>query len=345
MRKLSPVVNLYLRSFIIFLPVFLILYGVDPYGMGSVHLYSNPFGVLESEQWLQESPIQYFVGFIFNLFLKNDIFTHYLVIALGFLFLYLSMFLYDKKFQNEIEILKVFYFTPFFLIIFYWMGKPDTYLIASFLLLITYKENFTISLLATVFLVFSHIYISIIYISLSLFLNIVKFKPHNYFNFIFSILLYSFYRMNLEEFTGRYDVISSEIERALYSSFTNLLSGIISLFMWLWIPIILSSVFKNKKILFSFLAILIVSFFTLDHTRIFVISSIPIILYLTRSQLFIDRFNEILNKKQIYILGIFQIQKRGDLKIVDGRGLLEFDIFKEVLNKVIFQIEQIKNFF
>ena len=345
MIRFSNLQNLYIKSFLYFLPVFLILYGTNPYGTSSTNLYSNPFQLLENEQWLQESPIQYFIGFVINLFVKNERLTHYIVIAFGFLILYLSMYLYDQKFSSAVEILKVFYFTPFFLIIFYWMGKPDTFLIASFLLLITYKENYVISCLSSIFLIFSHVYIGIIYILLTIFLKITKFNFHNYLNFVIAVFTYFIYRINLPDIDSRYEVISSEIQRALYSSFTNLLAGIVSLFMWLWIPIFLSNVFSNKKFLFSFMFILVVSFFTLDHTRIFVLSSLPLLIFLTKSPIFIQQFKKLTGNYWIYLLGILQIQKRGDGKIVDGWGLLEFDIFKEFLNKLINEIEQIKSIF
>ena len=83
--------------------------------------------------------------------------------------------------------------------------------------------------------------------------------------------------MEIDEINGRFDVISSEIERALYSSFTNLLSGIISLFMWIWIPLLLSKSFKDKKFLLAFILIMSISFFTLDHTRIFILSSVSLL--------------------------------------------------------------------
>ena len=64
--------------------------------------------------------------------------------------------------------------------------------------------------------------------------------------------------------------------------------------------------------------IFLISFFTLDHTRIFTILSVPLILYLTNNSHFLNIFNELFDKKIMYLLGLFQIQKRADGKIVDG---------------------------
>ena len=103
--------------------------------------------------------------------------------------------------------------------------------------------------------------------------------------------------------------------------------------MWLWIVILLSNTIKNKKFIFSFLLIFSVSFFTIDHTRIFTILSVPIIIYLINQEEFLNTFKKIFDNKLMYILGIFQIQKRADGKLVDGWSWLSNDIFRDSIVK------------
>ena len=69
------------------------------------------------------------------------------------------------KILENVAILKILYFTPFFLILFYWMGKPDTFTIGSLFLLISYKDRITTSYVAIFIMVFfTHIYNCNIYI-------------------------------------------------------------------------------------------------------------------------------------------------------------------------------------
>ena len=43
---------------------------------------------------------------------------------------------------------------------------------------------------------------------------------------------------------------------------------------------------------------------------------------------FLVFFNKYFDKKLMYLLGLFQIQKRGDGKIVDGNNLYESEFLK-----------------
>ena len=132
---------MYLKSAIFFVPIFVIFYGVNPYGNNTTFLYNNPFGTLTTEQWLQESPIQFFLGYFLNIFIENEESTFNFINIIGFIFLYFSLYSYDSKNSEYLPILKILYFTPFFLILFYWMGKPDTFTIGSLFLLISYKDK------------------------------------------------------------------------------------------------------------------------------------------------------------------------------------------------------------
>ena len=57
---------MYLKKVLIFTPLFLLFYGINSYGLHAKNLYLNPFGQIETEQWVQESPIQFFFGFNFK---------------------------------------------------------------------------------------------------------------------------------------------------------------------------------------------------------------------------------------------------------------------------------------
>ena len=50
---------------------------------------------------------------------------------------------------------------------------------------------------------------------------------------------------------------------------------------------------------------------------------------------FIESFSNIYDKKLMYILGLFQIHKRGDGKIVDGRNLAENETFQNFTDNII----------
>ena len=59
--------------------------------------------------------VQYnFIGYPVNLIINNPTATHWIVVALGYLFLSVAIFLINKNFFNDIYIEKILYFTPFF---------------------------------------------------------------------------------------------------------------------------------------------------------------------------------------------------------------------------------------
>ena len=326
---------MYLKKVLLFTPIFLFLYGINSYNM-HLSLFEDPFGQIASEEWVKESPIQFFIGYVLNLILNNTILTYWSVVVLGFIFLLFSIIKFDQKVFVNMQIMKILYFSPFFIILFYWMGKPDTFTIGSLFLLTSFSSSLLISGLAILIMIFSHPQISFMYLILLKFLKIFKFKIEHYILFLLGYITYFIYYSQLEEFDDRYDLISNEIDRAVNTVFTNTLAGFISLFMWLWIPIFLSGLVKDKKFIFSFLLIFFISFFTLDHTRIFMILSIPIIIYLISKKKFLESFSTIFENRIMYVLGLFQIQKRADGRIVDGNNLSENttfqDLFSEFLN-------------
>ncbi len=327
----------YLSRVLFFVPIFLLFYGTNTYGLHAISLYENPFGYVLSEQWVQESPIQFFIGYPVNLIINNPTATHWIVVALGYLFLSVAIFLINKNFFNDIYIEKILYFTPFFLVIFTWMGKPDTYTVASLFLLVGMNNSFLICCLSIFILVFSHPQVALLYFLLIKYLNIFKLKITHTIIIVSSYITYYFYISKLEKFDSRFNIISNELERVLNTMFTNTIAGLMSLFMWLWVIIFLSGFIKDRKFVLSFFLIFFVSFFTLDHTRIFSLLSMPLIIYLSTKNNFVFLFKKIYDKKIMYLLGLFQIQKRGDGIIVDGRNLTDLNIFE----KLVYEFMQI----
>ena len=160
------------------------------------------------------------------------------------------------------------------------MGKPDTFTVGSLLFLVAFNNSLSLSFTFIMILVFSHPSIYNLYFINKIF-KYFKIKTIHYLSFVVSFVAYFIYLEQLTTFMSRFDVISNEIIRAFNTIFTNFLGGLISLFMWLWIIIFLSNLIKDKKFIFSFLFIFLISFFTIDHTRIFSLLSVPIIIYLT----------------------------------------------------------------
>ena len=333
----------YIKRAIIFVPVFILLYnnGSNFYGLSPV-LYSNPFAEISGgEEWIKESPIQFFIGYFINIVVKDTSITHWIMIFIGFVYLYTSLFLFDKYCFNGKNISKILFFTPFFLILFTWIGKPDTITIGSLFYLIVFNGNIILGFIFTLILIFSHPQVAFIYFVLIKYLNLYKFKIRHFMLVVAGYAIYLFYLSQQGDFQGRYDVISNELDRAFKTIFTNTLGGLISLFMWLWIIIFLSGIIKNKKFQLSFLLIFSVSFFTIDHTRIFTLLAVPLIIYMSKDQNFLKTFEDILDKKIMYFLGIFQIQKRADGRIVDGINYYENQYLNELINLFLRLVEKI----
>ena len=191
------------------------------------------------------------------------------------------------------------------------------------------------------FAIFSHPQIAFIYFLLIRYLNIFTQKHIIVINRN-GYIIYFVYLNQLNNLESRYNVISQELERVFETIFTNTLAGFVSLFMWLWVVIFGSNTIKDTKFLTSFILIFLISFFTLDHTRIFMQLSIPLIIYLVKNDEFLNFFTKYFDKKSMYILGLFQIQKRGDGRIVDGVNLYESD-FLSIVSRIIELIERVLN--
>ena len=200
------------------------VYGTNTYGLHAKKLYENPFGSINSEQWVQESPIQFFIGFFVNLFTNNTTRTHWIVVFLGFLYLTIGIINFDKRYFSNHEIFKILYFTPFFLVLFTWMGKPDTFLIGSLFFLVSFSSFVSFSFVFILFTILSHPQIAIVYFLLIRYLNIFTLKLHHYFSITLSYLIYLAYLNQIEDFESRYSVISQELDRIFQTIFTNTLA-------------------------------------------------------------------------------------------------------------------------
>jgi len=332
----------YTKNILIFLPIFILLYnnGSNLYGYSET-LYLDPLGDISGEEWIKESPLQFFIGYAINPFINNTFVTHWIIVVFGFVYLYFSMYLFDiKKFHGK-EISKILYFTPFFLILFTWMGKPDTFTVGSLFYLVVFNNNLALHFIFVLVLIFSHPQVGLIYFLLIKYLKIFELKIYHFLTISIGYVFYFIYYIQLNSFQSRFDVITSELDRMFKTIFTNTLGGFISLFMWLWIVIFLSEMIKDKKFLYSFLFIFLISFHTIDHTRIFTLLAVPIILYLVTNKNFLDAFENIFDKKIMYFLGIFQIQKRADGRIVDGVNFYNLEFFNNLID---LYLQSVNNF-
>jgi len=312
------------KKLVFLTPFFTIFFGVNWYSRTeSQKLFLEPFQLPKNE-WLIESPIQFILGYFLNIILKNPTLTYWIVVFCGYFFLLISFYLLEKNIKESI-FLDVLFLTPFFLIMYFWMGKPDTYTIGSIIILILYNNRYQAFFLISLVLIFSHAQIALIYLFLIYYLKIFKLNIKHYFLFFIGYLMYFIYLSQYGEYQGRAEFIIENFERIIANVLTNPLIGAVSLFMWIWIPILNSEVFKlNKRYLTSFLIILVISLFSLDFTRTFLISSIPFLYKLSTDKTFVKSFNTIFSNNWIYLLGFLQLQKRPDGVISDSSWKLRF---------------------
>ena len=332
--------NMITKKLIAATPIFILFFGISNYNFQeSKFLFVNPLQLLEPRlQHLQESPITFLIGYIINSILNNTSITYWLVVFLGYVYLFTILYLYEKHELNGDYFIKSLFFTPFFLIIFSWMGKPDTFLVGSFLSLVVFKNNIYLSFLSILILVFSHPQIAFIYLFLIFILKIFELRLFHFTSFLISYFLYFYYQnLLMSDIDGRLSYIIENIEKINIAFFVYLISGIISLFLWLWIPIINSKMFNNFKFSGSFLIIFSIAYLSVDFTRTFITMAIPLIIYLSRQEFFIQKFDQVFSNSFIYILGFFQIQKRPYGVIADSSWTISSitsENYYEILNKI-----------
>ena len=267
-----------------FFPIFFIIYGFGFFWFDSFsQLYLNPLEVLKNEkiQLVQESPITYFIGYLF--FSSFNAMPAFLLTQLsGTLFLIFSLYQFSKANNiNFNNLLKYLSLTPFYVVIFTWYGRPDIFLIGGFFCFISYNNIFLKYFFLQV-MIFAHPQIA--------FFNFVFYYIMNdkEINFkIILILMLSFfvyyfgYMDNLEgELKGRADFI--------FSKYYNLITFKIKNFIWLfpltfsWFWLIIYAVKKELKLKFWLvvICILAIAFMTYDWTRVFHLLSLPLLTYI-----------------------------------------------------------------
>tara|TARA_B100000787_G_C16145831_1_gene274197 strand:- start:108 stop:1127 length:1020 start_codon:yes stop_codon:yes gene_type:complete len=314
------VTNWTVRQTVFFLAVFVSLYGVTTYGIGEFgKLYENPFELLPAQaQWLHESPIQYLIGYILFNSLPPYI-AYILVQIIGGVFLIWSYLLLLKN--REImhsELFLILAMSPFLLVIFTWHGKPDIFLIAScFGMLATSQKNKSLFPIFFLCSVFSHPQITIFYVVFFLILNQVKFSLVLLLSAVLSYGLYFGYINELGDFSNRYDYIFENFRRLLLTQAKQPFFSIFCTFGWLWIPIL----YLRSSLSFRFFTVAVLCFgitlATLDHTRVFVLLSIPLLVYLAEKNSVRKFCIELSPYLPIVILLLFQFQKRPGGEIVD----------------------------
>ena len=321
MRDLGfDVTNWTIRKTLFFLVTFFLLYGVAAYGLGAFgKLYKNPFDLLPAKyQWLHESPIQFFIGYALFGFLPSYI-AYFLVQIIGIAFLvwtYLLM-LRNKQLDHS-ELFLILALSPFILVLFTWFGKPDIFLIAScFGMLATSQKNINLFPIFFLCSVFSHPQITIFYVVFFLILNQVKFSLVLLLSAIFSYGLYFGYINELGDFANRADYIAENLRRLIITQAKQPFFSIFCTFGWLWLAIL--HLRSSLSIRFFVVASLCfgITLGTLDHTRVFVLLSIPLLVNLAEQNA-VRKFCIDLNTYvPIVVLLFFQFQKRPDGVIVD----------------------------
>lgn len=306
------VTNWTLRQTISFLVIFFLIYGLGAWHFSEFReLYLDPMKLLnEDRQWLQESPIQYLIGY--TLFERFDAGPAYVLTQLvGVLFLLVSYFLLLKNGNiKHSQIFLVLALSPFLFTIFVWFGKADIFLIAScFGMLATVKKNRYLFSLFLLISTFSHVQITIFYLLFFLILKQARVDRFFLLGIIISSALYSIYIYKLNADFGRVDYMYDALLILLKHHVRAPLFDLFSTFGWLWLPII----YFRKSLSVRFYIVAILCFFitvlTLDHTRVFMLLSLPVLVYLSEKVDIVEYANKVSQIFPIWILLFFQFQK------------------------------------
>ena len=86
------------KKLIYLTPLFIIFFGINNYNLyESQILFANVFETLPKNQWLHESPIQFFIGYILNKLINNVVLTYWIVVVLGYCFLMFGFYCIQQK--------------------------------------------------------------------------------------------------------------------------------------------------------------------------------------------------------------------------------------------------------
>mgnify|MGYP001208262961 FL=1 len=298
------------NSWYLFFLIFLLFHGVNIFNLEEFSLLINdPFLKLSPErQYHHQSPIQYFIGFVLYQIIGSTYICFFIVQLLAILLLIYSVKLFSKKYLIDSDyILKVFVLSPGLLILLHWFGKPDLFLISSYLILISTSKK-PLIFIASITMVFSHYQISILYFLFSFFLNLIKYKKIYFFSFLAALTIFNIYLMELGSLQGRVELYSSILDSIFLTSFNNFLLGIFSVFSWLWLPIITSKNLVSKKTIAVFFIAILAGCFG-DFTRAGFLTLIPLYVYLIQNIEFKEKLLSFVNQYPIKLLALIQFQK------------------------------------
>ena len=315
MKKLNKVNfnSLFSRNYLswyLFFFLFILYHGINIFNFEEFSLLiEDPFSKLPVErQYRHQSPIQYFIGFFLFKIINSPsmCFVITQLIAL-FLFVY-SIKLFSKKYLLELDyLLKVFVLSPGLLILLHYFGKPDLFLISSYLIFISTNKK-SLIFISSVIMIFSHYQISIFYFLFSLVLRHIKYKKIYFISFLTSLVIFNFYILELGTFQSRFELYVSMLDSIILSSMTNLLLGVFSFFAWLWLPIISSKNLIDRKTVTIFLIAVTLACFG-DFTRAGFLVLIPLYVYLITKNEFKKQVLSLVNQYPIKILAFIQFQK------------------------------------
>lgn len=316
--NLNNIFSIDRNSWYLFFLIFILFHGVNIFNFEEFSfLINDPFLKLSPERhYHHQSPIQYFIGFVLHKIIDSTYICFFITQLLAILLLIYSVKLFANKYLIDSDyILKVFVLSPGLLILLHWFGKPDLFLIASYLILISTSKK-TLIFLSSIIMVFSHYQISILYFVFSLLLNLIKYKKIYLFSFLTSFIFFNIYLIELGPIQSRAELYYSLLDTILLSSINNFLLGIFSVFSWLWLPIIISKDLLSKKTVAVFVVAIFAAFFG-DFTRASFLTLIPLYVYIISNSQFKEKLLSFVNLYPIKILALFQYQKTFDGEITE----------------------------
>lgn len=309
------------KSLFLFLIVFSLLYGFGVFGYSEFSLlYENPFELLpQKKQWLHESPIQYFVGFIFfqtTTSLNAFIFTQFI----AFIYLVASIYSFTVVYQiNTKALIYTLALSPFFLVLVSWFGKPDPFLIGSLFAIIAVQKVFApASFIFICISVFAHPQITVIHLFLCIVLGQLRPSSILALSYLMAFALYALYLSEIGHFAGRLEYIETHILNIIATQVRQPFFSLFCSFGWLWFVILNQRHLLPKKFYFALSLTFIITIITLDHTRVFVLLNIPLLIYIIQNLDVVSSVRKITVFVPTVLLMLFQFQKIPGGAIVDS---------------------------
>lgn len=356
-RELTGNLKEHLRKHFIFILCFIVIYGFSFWHIEQFSvLTAQPFRLLpESIQFVHYSPSDILIGYCLRFFMPVTL-AYLLIHAAAILGIYILFWkfcqLRNVDFQYAAKLLAL---SPLLLILFTWFGKPDPLLILGFLIVLT-AERFLYIFLGFTLCIFSHPQISLFYLVCLFVLDLntttdSKAKILNgwfalsdwntkkayIISFILGNLLFQYYLMSFE-------VMPFGRSHWLMSNWRWLLSSLIQVPVahlwltlgWLWLVIFMHTTQRDYKLAILLAISFLISLGTLDYTRIFLLTSFPVILYISMSKLYQDRYKAIEAILPIGLLSLVQFQVHGGVVVDSAWSFFwEFKPIKDLLVALI----------